>query len=483
MLAAGVAMSVCLGKKDFWFDEQYTYFCTSLDWSGLFASIWRAEMNMSLYYALVKLWRYLSDSDVHIRMLSVLFAVATVPTIYALGRELLEKQVGIIAAWLFALHPFVHSRAQEARGYTLAVFLVTLSTVCFIRAIRSQNIRTTMAYGILSGLSVYAHFFSLFVLASHIIYLFLADREKLKPKFVFTYTVSTTLILIPFIAFVLKGTPDMLHWVGPMGLFSPVYLFFRLSGGFTKPVAVEYILFVFFVFIFIYMFLYMANIFRNASNKFKKEYLLLYSWVVVPIICVMIIDRIVMHMFVIRYFFVLLPGFLLLMSAGIVVLFEDAWTRKSIVCLIAGSFAIFSVATHCLPYTPQHASTVWTQRISCIEQNKSKDDAVLFLAPRDLLGFHYYLNKNHIRDSFHYAYSGFKYDSPYQHPPNPADIDIVSQKYDTIWFIPRTKTVKYEQSNATALKVLKKKYNKMIYFENIDVYLFSRIHEIKYRTT
>jgi hypothetical protein len=482
-LAMGISalvLSLFIGKKDFWFDEQYTYFCTSLDWSGLFASIWRAEMNMSLYYILVKIWRYIGESDVSIRMLSLIFAVATVPILYSLGKEMFEKKVGVIAAWLFAVHPFVYDRAQEARGYTLAVLLVSLSTYFFIKILKNQNISNVLLYGISIGLAVYAHFFSLFIIFFHIIYILFIHKKKLVFSTIAAFILSTSLVMTPFLLFIHKGPPNMLHWVNAMNIFSPIGLFFRLSGGFTKKILLEYIIFLFFIFIFIYMFLYMTNIFKNKSQKFEKKYLFLYLWILIPIVFVTIIDYLFMHMFVMRYFFVILPAFIILISAGIVIIFENSYIQKCVVILLVASFITMSLASHLVSPERKKSSILWSQRIAYIDKKKEKNDAVLFLAQRDIIDFYYYMTKNSSNHSFQFAYSGFKFDSPYQKPPQSKDLDIVSEKYGVLWFFPRNKSLKYKKSNDMTLKFLKSKYRKMIYLKNIDTYYFSKRHENSY---
>jgi hypothetical protein len=185
-------------------------------------------------------------------------------------------------------------------------------------------------------------------------------------------------------------------------------------------------------------------------------------------------------MFVMRYFFVALPAFVILISAGIVVIFKNSYAQKFVVLFLIVSFATMSLLPHLISSETKESSILWSQRITYIKHEKGKNDAVLFLAPRDILDFHYYISKNDINDSFQYAYSGFKYDSPYQKPPQSKDLDIVSEKYDTLWFFPRSNRLEYKTFNEMALNFLKSKYRKIIYLKNIDTYYFSKKHENSY---
>jgi len=68
-----------------------------------------------------------------VRLPSALFGTLTIAVVYVLGRRLLNRRVGRVAAWMVTVSP-IHVRfAQEARMYTLLTLLASLALTAFVR--------------------------------------------------------------------------------------------------------------------------------------------------------------------------------------------------------------------------------------------------------------------------------------------------------------------------------------------------------------
>src|SRR5690348_10859447 len=83
-----------IGAKTFWFDEGVSAVIARLDCYNFVRILWRREGNMSLYYLLLRGWILLGHSESFLRSLSLIFAVGTVPAIYALGKRLFSTRIG-----------------------------------------------------------------------------------------------------------------------------------------------------------------------------------------------------------------------------------------------------------------------------------------------------------------------------------------------------------------------------------------------------
>src|SRR5260370_29673726 len=116
-----------IASKSFWLDEGISVEIARLPWRQFFYVLRRREINMALYYLLLHFWLALGTTEGFIRGLSVLFSVATVPALYALGARLFERVAGLLAAWLLAINAYHIRYAQEASGYALVVCLSTLA--------------------------------------------------------------------------------------------------------------------------------------------------------------------------------------------------------------------------------------------------------------------------------------------------------------------------------------------------------------------
>ncbi len=175
-LAAVLGM-VELGSKSVWFDEASTAWAARLSWSDLAGNVQGSDLNMLLYYGLMKAWRAVAgDSPVALRLPSVLAAAGTVPMLYVLGKRLFGRRVALVAALVLAVNGFVLQYAQTARSYTLVMLLVTAASYWFVRAAEHGQLRHVVLYGATSLLAAYVHILVVLVLAAHAISLALLPR-------------------------------------------------------------------------------------------------------------------------------------------------------------------------------------------------------------------------------------------------------------------------------------------------------------------
>src|SRR5260370_7408128 len=100
-------------------------------------------------------------------LLSVLFGLAALPIVWAIGDRLLGRRVGLIAASLLAINAFHIKHSQEVRGYILLVLLAALSMFLFVRGIEQPSRKTWIMYALVTTLTIYSHLFGVFILPSH----------------------------------------------------------------------------------------------------------------------------------------------------------------------------------------------------------------------------------------------------------------------------------------------------------------------------
>ena len=128
------------------------------------------EANMAVYYLLLRVWLSVGEDESWIRLLSLLIGVATVLPIYLISRRIGGHVAGSLAAFVFALSSFVIRYNQEARGYSLAMLVAAILTWLLVRAIDRPTVARWAAYGLLAALGFYVHFFFVFVVAAHVLF-------------------------------------------------------------------------------------------------------------------------------------------------------------------------------------------------------------------------------------------------------------------------------------------------------------------------
>jgi mannosyltransferase len=207
-----------LGDKSFWLDEATTARLINLDWSALRHELESTETNQAFYYILLKFWGGLGGGgEFWLRSFSVLCAAATVPAVGLLGRSLFSQRVGLTAGLLLALNPVTLYYAQEARGYALAMLLVTLAAYALVMLIQKPSTEWAVAFAVLGGLAAYSHFFAILALGAMIVSLALLRKADVPWKLVGQSVAGLGVLLLP-IAYESVSPTTNLNWVGKPNL-------------------------------------------------------------------------------------------------------------------------------------------------------------------------------------------------------------------------------------------------------------------------
>lgn len=148
-----------------------------LPWPQFFRVLWNREINMTLYYLLLRLWIHANSGEAFLRGLSVIFSVATVPLLYALGARLFGRAAGLAAALLLALSAYQIRYAQEARAYALVAFLATLATLLLVRNLQQPASARWGAYSVVCALVVYAQILAVLLILAHAVSLLWLPRD------------------------------------------------------------------------------------------------------------------------------------------------------------------------------------------------------------------------------------------------------------------------------------------------------------------
>jgi 4-amino-4-deoxy-L-arabinose transferase-like glycosyltransferase len=123
-----------------------------------------AENSPPLFFLLAWASAKLGDATTWIRVPSLLLGTATVPVVYAIGRETAGRIAGLIGATVLALSPFAVFYGIEARPYAAMTFFVALSTLALLRATRTGSLRWWVLYALSATAAAYCHYTCIFVL-------------------------------------------------------------------------------------------------------------------------------------------------------------------------------------------------------------------------------------------------------------------------------------------------------------------------------
>jgi hypothetical protein len=146
-------------------------------WNYLMTS----NVHVPLYHTILHFWvKVAGTSEWAIRIPSVLFGTASIPLLYVVGRRLIGPRAALLASAVGAASPFWVWHSDEARMYALLLFLTLASMALLLQAIEKGGTWRWVAYALVTGLSLYAHYFAALMLPVHLAYLLVHRVPKRK---------------------------------------------------------------------------------------------------------------------------------------------------------------------------------------------------------------------------------------------------------------------------------------------------------------
>src|SRR3954452_11162096 len=107
-IAGALLRVLTLDVQSYWLDEGATVNILHKGFGHMFSAIASGESTPPLYYVVAWLWaKAFGTGEVGLRSLSALFGTATIPVAYLLGRDLIGRRTGLVAAALCAFNPLL----------------------------------------------------------------------------------------------------------------------------------------------------------------------------------------------------------------------------------------------------------------------------------------------------------------------------------------------------------------------------------------
>ena len=159
-----------LGYNSLWLDEASTLTIAVKSIPGIWQATTSGEFNPPLFYWVEHVMLMFGNTEVILRFIPALLGFLTIPLIYLVGREFVDRNVGIIAATAFAFSPFLIYYSQEARAYSMMLFFITFSMIFYFRALKNNDIKDWALFGILCALAFWSHFYALVIIGALILY-------------------------------------------------------------------------------------------------------------------------------------------------------------------------------------------------------------------------------------------------------------------------------------------------------------------------
>jgi len=179
-MAGALLRFATLDARSLWLDEALTADLLDRDLGGLLSGLTEERTSSApLYYLLAWPWTKLfGTGEIGLRSLPALVGTVTIPVAYAVGRELVSRRTGLVAAALAAVSPLLVWQSQDARQYALLVLLGGLSFLFFVRSLRTGRGQVLAAWAAASALAVATHYLAIFLVAAEAAWLLRMSRRR-----------------------------------------------------------------------------------------------------------------------------------------------------------------------------------------------------------------------------------------------------------------------------------------------------------------
>ena len=361
-LALAIAISTwfIVFRAPLWLDETVSLFLIKGGFAGIMSrQVWP---DAPAYSCLLWLWtKVMGTGETMLRISSVLPMLAAVYLLYRAARELFDRDVAIIAAIVFCLHPIIIFAAIDVRPYAFAA-LATNATILALVHLRHNNSTWLAAlFGLLAGCIV--EFQLLFAailpaLAICFIALKMGDRKTLWRQL--------SMALVVFAVACLPAIPRLEYMMHTSGthVFAEAPRLLQLVSTLTIRGLV----------IVLVVFVLIAAARRRLDRENHSDrwtILLCTSLALVPIVILYLVSvGTSIHVFVPRYRLVAVPGIALCWA--LVVSRIDSRVLRLLFCtaLVVVAACVYFTA----PSFHRHMYS-WKYALAFVEKNASADNA------------------------------------------------------------------------------------------------------------
>ena len=230
-------------------------------------------------------------NEFSVRLVSVLYGTAAILAVYLLSKQIFNSKIALLSSFFLAISPWhIHFSRVSLEGLTPFVFFTTLATYFWLIFIKKHKFGYLSVF--LFSLAFYSYFPARIFIPLYFLSLFLSaypslkkDLSKLIKLFVFS------LILITPMIFHLISGDGLSRWQQVKGnsnllnltkkyfeYFSPNFLFFQGDIGLTGQFITRHSVKGMGELYLIQLPLIILGLIFFIKTKFKKEYLILFFW-------------------------------------------------------------------------------------------------------------------------------------------------------------------------------------------------------------
>ena len=146
-LAASIASWFIAIRSPLWLDETVSFYLIKGGFAGIMSRhVWP---DSPIYSCLLWLWtKAMGSSQIALRISSLLPMLGAVYLLYHAARELFDRNVAVIAAIVFCLHPIIIFASIDVRPYAFAALAINASILALVHLRHNNSNRLAALFGL-----------------------------------------------------------------------------------------------------------------------------------------------------------------------------------------------------------------------------------------------------------------------------------------------------------------------------------------------
>ena len=171
-----------LGDESLWLDECFTYVYSGKELTEI-VNVLKEDWHPIGYYIVTYFTtKFIGTSEIALRLPSLIFGMLSLILVYVLGRNLINRPIGLLASLFTAVSYTAVLYSQEAKMYSMLMLFSTLSIIYFVSLLKSGRLNHFILFGISNAFLIHTHVVGIFILLALIIYYFSCSYLYSKTK-------------------------------------------------------------------------------------------------------------------------------------------------------------------------------------------------------------------------------------------------------------------------------------------------------------
>ena len=197
LVVAAILRIYNVWMNSLWLDEVSTYIFSKDGFVTAFNYSLNGEFNPPLYYWVTYIFLAIgsvismASQEFILRAPAAIFGILSVPAMYYLAHELFDKRIAILSALFTTFSGFLIYYSQEARVYTMSMFLYICLLYIYIKSYKTGKSTYWLGTGLIASLCLWSHFYmavGIMCIAIHYIVMCFIDKKFDKQSIVAVLT-------------------------------------------------------------------------------------------------------------------------------------------------------------------------------------------------------------------------------------------------------------------------------------------------------